>query len=64
MKPNPFCIKPLWGTLIAGFSLGATVLLADSVKPVYDALCAAPKLQMSLAGHLNVPLLVVVSGAR
>jgi len=53
MKLNPFCFKSLWGTLIAGFSLGATVLLADSVKPVYDALCAAPKLQMSLTGDAD-----------
>ncbi|MEY3546930.1 MAG: hypothetical protein RLZZ313_1291, partial [Verrucomicrobiota bacterium] len=39
--------------LMASLVVGATALLADSVSPVYDALCAAPKLRMSLTDNAD-----------
>ncbi len=53
MKLNPFWLKRLCRMLIASVSLGTSVLSADSVLPVYDALCAAPKLRMSLTGDAD-----------
>lgn len=53
MKPNPSWIQPRWVGLILSLSLSATALFADSVMPVYDALCAAPKLRMSLTGDAD-----------
>lgn len=53
MKPNLFLIQPRWVGLILSLSLSASALFADSVLPVFDALCAAPKLQMSLTGDAD-----------
>ena len=53
MKPNSSWIQPRWVGLILSLSLSATAIFADSVMPVYDALCAAPKLRMSLTGDAD-----------
>ena len=53
MKPNLLLIQPRWVGLILSLSLSASALFADSVLPVFDALCAVPKLQMSLTGDAD-----------
>ena len=40
-----------WLTCATG--LAASVLLADSVQPIYDAFCAAPKLRLAFASDAD-----------
>ena len=57
MSANALLARPGWVSLVAGLALGARAILADAVQPLYDALCAAPKLRISLtadAGSIGV----------
>lgn len=53
MRRIAFGAKTEWVSLLVGFAVCASVLNADSIQPVYDALCAAPKLRMSLTGNAD-----------
>jgi hypothetical protein len=53
MRRIAFAAKTEWVSLLVSVVVGASVLTADSIQPVYDALCAAPKLRMSLTGNAD-----------
>lgn len=52
-SPNPMIFPRLARWLTCATGLAASVLLADSVQPIYDAFCAAPKLRLAFASDAD-----------